>query len=404
MAVPVFTRIRNAWNAFRSQDETAPNLGWGGTYTARSDRPRLRMTTERSILGSIYTRMSVDISDVEIRHIKLDAKGRYLDDVDSKLNMCLQLEPNLDQGPRAFRQEIATTLFDKGCVAMVPVDTTVNPAAVDDFDVLTVRPGVITEWHPQHVKVEAYNEATGLREIITLEKRHLPIIENPLYGIMNEPNSTLQRLIRKLALLDNVDETSAGRLDMIIQLPYAIKSEARKKQAEDRRSEIEMQLKGSQFGIAYTDGAEKVTQLNRPADNQLLKQVEYLTTLLYTQLGLTEEIMNGTADEKTMLNYISRSVEPVLDAIIEAMQRSFLGVAKTNDGQRIRYFRNLFKLVTIADMAEFADKFSRNEILSPNEIRGIIGFAPSNDPKANELNNSNMPQNTDGVQPVIPLS
>ncbi len=315
-----------------------------------------------------------------------------MENADSHLNDCLLYEPNLDQGPRAFRQDIITTLFDKGVAAIVPVDHVMDQDG-GAIDVYSLRVGEITAWYPRHVKVSLYNEATGVRQEVTLEKRLVAIVENPLYAVMNEPNSTLQRLIRKLHLLDAVDEqSSSGKLDLIIQLPYVIKSEARKQQAEQRRQDIEFQLKGSQYGIAYTDGTEKITQLNRPTENNLMKQVEYLTTLLYSQLGITEEVMNGTADEKAMINYFNRTIEPLLDAIIEAMQRTFLGMKTVKKGQRIKYFRDPFKLVPLSVIAEIADKFSRNEILSSNEIRGFMGLTPSKDPKADQLINSNMPQ------------
>jgi hypothetical protein len=393
--MPILDRVKRMWNAFRSEEQADPFVAYNvGAYSSvRPDRARLRFTNERSIISSIYTRLSVDVAALEIRHIELDDQNRYSEDVDSKLNECLLFEPNLDQGPRAFRQDIAMTLFDKGSAAIVPVDTVEDPNTNMVFDIATLRVGDITAWYPRHVRVNVYNVATGLRQEITLEKRFVAIVENPLYSVMNEPNSTLQRLIRKLNLLDAVDEaTGSGKLDLIIQLPYVIKSEARKAQAEQRRQDIEFQLKGSQYGIAYTDGTEKITQLNRPAENNLLKQIEYLTTMLYGQLGLTEEIMNGTADEKAMLNYFNRTIEPLISAIIEAMQRAFLGRIGTNNKERIKYFQNPFKLVPVNDLAEIADKFTRNEILTANEIRGFMGLPPSKDPKADKLINSNMPQ------------
>lgn len=403
MPIPIFARVRQAWNAFRNisvqepgSSDVAPSYG---PSTSAPSRPRLRYYNDRSIISSIYTRISIDVAGMVIRHIKLDDDDRYTANVDSGLNQCLTFEPNIDQGPRAFRQDIVMTLFDKGCAAIVPVDTEVSPTNNAEFEILSLRVGDIVAWYPKHIRVNLYNEATGMREEIVLEKRYVAIVENPLYPVMNEPNSTLQRLIRKLTLLDAVDEaSSSGKLDLIIQLPYVIKSEARKLQAEKRREDIEFQLKGSQYGIAYTDGTEKITQLNRPAENNLLKQVEYLTTMLFAQLGLTEEVMNGTADEKTMLNYYNRTVEPILDAIIEAEQRAFLGIIGIDKKERMRYFRDPFKLVPVAQLAEIADKFSRNEILSPNEIRGFIGLVPSKDPKADKLINSNMPQQTQPQQ------
>jgi hypothetical protein len=332
---------------------------------------------------------------VVIKHVKVDDQKRYVDDMDTAFNDCLTIEPNLDQGPRAFRQDIAMTLFDKGVAAIVPVDTSVNPNTNEFFDIYSMRVGEITAWFPRHVRVSVYNdqENKGLREEVVLRKDSIAIVENPLFSVMNEPNSTLQRLIRKLGLLDAVDEQSgSGKLDIIIQLPYVIKSEARRQQAEARREDIEFQLRGSKYGIAYTDGTEKITQLNRPAENNLLKQVEYLINLLYTQLGLTPEVMNGTADEAATLNYFGRTIEPIIDAIVEAMQRSFLKVNGVKRNERIKYFRDAFKLVPVSDIAEIADKFTRNEILTSNEIRSFMGIPPSNDPKADKLINSNMPQ------------
>lgn len=393
--MPITSRVKQAWNAFISygQNQNTVSKEVGPSYSSRPDKTKLMFYNDRSLISSIYTRIAIDVAGINIRHIKLDEEGRYYSDIDSPLNQCLTLEPNIDQSPRSFRQDIILTLFDKGVAAVVPVDTTVDPSSESDFDIYSLRVGNIVQWYPKHVKVSLYNEKTGSRQEIILEKRFVSIIENPLYSVMNEPNSTLQRLIRKLYLLDAVDEqSSSGKLDLIIQLPYVIKSEARRDQAEKRREEIEFQLKGSQYGIAYTDGTEKITQLNRPAENNLLKQVEYLTNMLYSQLGLTAEVMNGTADEKAMLNYFNRTVEPLLDAIVEAMQRSFLGLEKTKKSERIRYFRDPFKLVPIADIAEIADKFARNEILTANEIRGLMGIKPASDPKADKLTNSNMPQ------------
>lgn len=391
----ILDRVKKAWSAFRPNTEgelaQAQNVG-PGTST-RPDRPTLRYYNERSIISSIYTRISIDVAGIGIRHVKLDDDGRYAEDMKSPLNTCFTLEPNLDQSPRQFRQDITMTLFDKGIAAIVPVDTSPSPEENSVFDIYTLRVGEIVQWYPRHVRVSVYNEAKGLREEVTLEKRYVGIIENPLYAVMNEPNSTLQRLIRKLHLLDAVDEQSgSGKLDLIIQLPYVIKSEARKQQAEKRREDIEFQLRGSQYGIAYTDGTEKITQLNRPAENNLLNQVTYLTNLLYGQLGITEDIMNGTADEKAMLNYFNRTIEPIIDAVIESMQRAFLGQPGTRRGERVQYFRDPFKLVPVTEIAEIADKFTRNEILTSNEIRGVLGISPAKDPKADKLVNSNMPQ------------
>lgn len=390
----IVERVKSAWNAFNST-ETPEDDVWvpAASYGDMSpSRPRLRIFNDKSIVSAIYNRIGIDVASVVYRHIKLDEQGRYLEDTSSKLNSCFTLEPNLDQGPRAFRQDIAMTLFDKGVAALVPVDTTRNPETNAIFDIYSLRVGEIVKWYPRHVRVSVYNEVKGKREEVTLEKRFVAIVENPLYSVMNEPNSTLQRLIRKLTLLDTIDEqTSSGKLDLIIQLPYVIKSEARKKQAEQRREDIEFQLKGSKYGIAYTDGTEKITQLNRPAENNLLKQIEYLTQMLYGQLGITEDIMNGTADEKTMVNYFNRTIEPIVDAIVEAMQRAFLGLDGTKKSERIMYFTNPFRLLSLSEIAEIADKFTRNEVLSSNELRGYIGIAPSKDPKADELRNSNMP-------------
>lgn len=391
----VLNRLRKAFNTFRTEEQVRSDLSHniGPSYSDRPDRSRLRFFNERSIVSSIYTRIAIDVADIRFRHVEVDDEERYKKNIDSQLDSCLTLEPNIDQGPRSFRQDIVMTLFDRGVAAIVPVDTTHDPMRHEEFDVLTMRVGEITAFYPKHVRVNLYNEATGMREEITLEKRYVAIIENPLYAVMNEPNSTLQRLIRKLQLLDLVDEqSSSGKLDLIIQLPYVIKSEARKQQAEQRKQEIEFQLRGSQYGIAYTDGTEKITQLNRPAENNLLKQVETLTQLLYSQLGITESVMDGTADEKTMLNYNNRTVIPILDAIREAMQRSFVGPMGTRDHKQIMYFRDPFKLVPVEAIAEIADKFTRNEILTSNEFRGVIGFKPSTDPKADQLINSNMPQ------------
>jgi Phage portal protein len=399
--MPVLDRLRNAWNAFRNGVNEWTEIGPSSEayYGSRPpSRQRLNFYSERSIVSSIYTRISVDVSGILIKHIKLDDQNRYLQDVKSSLNDCLTLEANIDQSPRAFRQDVALTLFDKGVAAVVPVDVTRDPQTNEVFDIYTLRVGEIITWYPKHVKLSVYNENKGRREDVTLEKRFVAIIENPLYSVMNEPNSTLQRLIRKLTLLDTVDEQSgSGKLDLIIQLPYVIKSEARKQQAEQRRADIEFQLKGSQYGIAYTDGTEKITQLNRPAENNLLKQVEYLTALLYNQLGLTEEVMNGTASEEAMLLYFSRTIEPLIDAIVESMQRAFLGPPSIRKNERIKYFRDPFKLVPVKEIAEIADKFTRNEILTANEIRQYMGIPPSGDPKADKLVNSNMPQPAEAV-------
>lgn len=392
------SRLQHAWNAFVDretlEDSYIPPRGGEVTYgSVRPDRPRLQISNERSIVSAVYTRLSIDVAAQPIRHVRVDENNRYIEDMNSGLQYCLTQEPNLDQGPRHFLQDAALTLFDKGVIAIVPVDTSISPDLTGSYEIHSLRVGEIVAWYPEHVEVRLYNEKKGKREDVFVSKRNAAIVENPLYAVMNEPNSTLQRLIAKLNMLDQVDSaSSSGKLDLIIQLPYTIKSEARREQAEQRKKDIEFQLKGSQYGIAYTDATEKVTQLNRPAENNLLKQVEYLTQLLYSQLGLTEEVMNGTADEKAMLNYMNRTVEPVLTAITQAMHRSFLTKTARTQGQTIMMFTNPFRLVPINDMAEIADKFTRNEILTSNEIRQILGIKPAADPKADELRNSNMPE------------
>jgi hypothetical protein len=399
----IFARLKHSWNAFTNQDDPLSDLGYVASYGSRPDRTRLRISNERSIISSIYTTLSIDVAQNQIRHVRLDDQDRYIEDIDSGLNNCLTLEANIDQGARALRQDIAMTLFDKGVIAIVPVDTTFNPNISGAFDVKTLRVGEIVGWFPEHVRVSVYNEKLGIRQEIRLEKKFVAIVENPLYSVMNEPNSTLQRLIRKLNLLDGADEASgSGKLDLIIQLPYVIKSEARRQQAEQRRTDIEFQLKGSQYGIAYTDGTEKITQLNRPAENNLLKQIEYLTAMLYGQLGLSEAVMNGTADEAAMLNYMNRTIIPILDSIVESMSRTFLTKTARSQKQAIQYFHDPFKLVPIGQIADIADKFSRNEILSSNELRGIIGFKPAKDKNADKLVNSNMPPPAPPTPPVSP--
>lgn len=388
--------LRHAWNVFSNQDirdKARPYTYEGTSHGARPDRVRFRIPNERSIISSIYTRLSIDVASIEMRHARMDDQNRYVEDIESGLNSCLTLEANIDQAARAFKQDIAMTLCDSGVAAVVPVDTSINPEQTGGFDILTLRVGNIVTWYPRHVRVSLYNEKTAKREEITLQKSAVAIIENPLYAVMNEPNSTLQRLLHKLNLLDAIDEQSAsGKLDLIIQLPYVIKSEARRQQAQQRRADIEFQLKGSQYGIAYTDATEKITQLNRPAENNLLSQVEFLTEMLYGQLGLTEEVMNGTADEKAMLNYWNRTIEPILTAIAESMRRTFLTKTARTQKQTIQFFRDPFRLVPIENIAEIADKFTRNEIMTSNEMRQVVGFKPHPDPKADQLVNSNMPQ------------
>lgn len=395
------TRLQKAWNAFRNnRDPTYQYRDIGAGYYYRPDRPRLSRGNERSIVTSIYNRIAMDCAAVDIKHVRLDENGRFLSEVDSDLNDCLSLEANVDQTGRALIQDIVMSMLDEGCVAIVPTDTDVDPKTTDSYRILTMRTGKILEWYPTDVKVRVYNERKGQKEDIILPKSTVGIVENPLYAVVNEPNSTMQRLIRKLCLLDAVDEqTGSGKLDLIIQLPYIIKTDARRQQAENRRKDIEMQLSGSKYGIAYTDGTERITQLNRPVENNLLKQVEYLTNMAYSQLGITQTILDGTADEKTMLNYNNRTIEPILSAIIDEMKRKFLTKTARTQGQSIEFFRDPFRLVPVNDIAEIADKFTRNEILTSNEIRQIIGMKPSDDPKADQLVNSNISQPESNVEP-----
>lgn len=393
--------FKHAWNAFFNQspvDRTRNSeFGMGIGYSGRPDRVR-NINNERSLVASIYTRIAIDIASIDIRHVRLDENNRFLAEIDSGLNNCLSLEANIDQGASQFKQDIVETLFNEGVAAIVPVDTTLDPTVSSGFDVKTLRVGTVVQWYPKHVRVNLYNEQTGRREEVTLEKRFVAIVQNPLYNVINEPNSTLQRLVRKINILDAIDEQSgSGKLDIIIQLPYVIKSEARKQQAEQRRQDIELQLKGSKYGIAYTDGTEKITQLNRPAENNLLAQIQYLTEMLYSQLGLTKELVDGKADESAMINYHNRTIEPITRAIVEAMRRSFLTKTARSQRQSIVYFRDPFRLVPVSQLAEIADKLTRNEILTSNEFRGIMGFKPSKEPKADQLVNSNMPQAVTGV-------
>jgi hypothetical protein len=388
-------RLMHAWNAFSEKDKehTAPVMRFGNSSGMRPDKRRFNVINDKSILTTLYTRIAIDVASITMKHVRLDQNERYSETMNTGLNECLTLQANLDQGARAFKQDMAETLFDKGVMAIVPVDTTLDPSQSAGYDIKTLRVGEIVQWFPKHVRVLVYNENRGEREEITLPKNFVAIVENPLYNVMNEPNSTLQRLRRKLSLLDFIDEQAgSGKLDLIIQLPYVIKSEARKQQANQRRTDIEEQLKNGKYGIAYTDGTEKITQLNRPAENNMLKQIELLTTQLYSELGLTPEVFNGSANEQTMLNYHNRTIEPILTAITEAMKRTFLTKTARSQKQSIEFFRDPFKLVAVSSIADIADKFTRNEILSSNEIRGIIGFKPSSDPKAEELRNSNMPQ------------
>lgn len=391
----IFDVLRHSWDVFRNREPTYYNIGSSSTY--RPDRIRTFIRNEQSIVTSIYTRIALDVASINIRHCRVDENSRFKEYVNSGLDNCLNLEANIDQTGRAFKQDIVESMFDEGVVAIVPVDTTMNPTKTGSYDIQTMRTGKILEWYPEHVKVQLYNQKTGHREELILPKRIVGIIENPMYSIINEPNSTMQRLIRKLTLLDRVDETtSSGKLDMIIQLPYVIKSESRRKEAEKRKKDIEEQLKGP-YGIAYVDGTEKIIQLNRPVENNLMKQVEYLRNELYSQLGITQEVLNGTADEQTMLNYNSRTIEPIVSAITDEMTRKFLTKTARSQSQTIMFFRDPLRLVPVNNIAEIADKFTRNEILTSNEIRGVIGFKPSDDPKADKLINSNLNQ-PDGEQ------
>ena len=396
----IFDRIQHAWNAFMNKDPTYNYQGVGMGYSYRPDRPRLTRGNERSIINSIFNKIALDVASIDIVHCKLDENNRYIETIDSGLNNCLTLEANIDQTGRAFMQDVVMSMLDEGSVAIVPVDTTINPKDTNSYDIVSMRTGKILAWYPEHVRVQLYNEKTGKKEELILPKKTVGIIENPLYTVINEQNSTMQRLKRKLALLDMVDEqNSSGKLDLIIQLPYVVKSDARRQQAEKRRKDIEMQLVGSKYGIAYTDGTERITQLNRPIDNNLFTQVESLTSMLYSQLGITQSVLDGTADEKTMLNYYNRSIAPFVDAIVDELKRKFLSKTARTRRQSIQAFRDPFKLVPVNELAEIADKFTRNEILSSNEIRQIIGRKPSKDPKADQLVNSNISQPNQG-QPM----
>lgn len=392
MSLNLSTRLVHAWNAFTSRDPTQYIITGPG-YSSRPDRPRLSRGNEKSIATSIFNRIALDVSSVSIKHCRLDKNGRYVEDIDSGLNNCLTLEANKDQTGRAFIQDAVLSMLDEGCVALVPVETTIDPKNSNSYQIDSMRTGKITEWYPDMVRVRLYNDRTGEKEEILLPKSQVAIIENPLYAVVNEYNSTMQRLIRKLSLLDVTDEqTASGKLDLIIQLPYVIKTETRREQAERRRKDIIEQLAGSQYGIAYIDGTEKITQLNRSLENNLLKQVEYLTNMVYSQLGITQSVLDGTADEKTMLNYTNRTVEPIISAIVDELKRKFLTKTARSQLQSIVYFRDPFRLVPVNDIAEIADKFTRNEIMTSNEIRQIVGMQPSKDPKADELVNSNISQ------------
>lgn len=402
MELTLTTRFKKAWNAFiNNRDPTNiqyQNVGMG--YTHRPDRVRFSRGNERSIVTSVYNKIAVDVASVAIRHCRIDKDGRYIEDMRSGLNECLTLEANIDQDGRSFIQDVVMSMFDEGAVAIVPVDTSFDPTKSNSYDVLSMRTGKILEWYPAHVKVQVYNDRTGRKEDIVLPKRSVAIIQNPFYAVINEPNSTMQRLIRKLNILDAIDEQSgSGKLDLIIQLPYVIKSEARQQQAEKRRKDIEDQLKGP-YGIAYTDGTEKITQLNRPVENNLMKQIEYLTNQLYSQIGMTPSVLDGTADERAMLNYNNRTIEPILAAIVNAIKRTFLSKTARTQGQTILFFREPFKLMPVGELAETSDKLTRNEILTSNEVRQLIGFKPSDDPKADQLVNSNIAQPDSNVPSI----
>ena len=396
-----FQQLQHGWNAFRNRDPTPNYQNVGMSYSYRPDRPRFTRGNERSIITSVFNRIALDAAAIDIKHCRLDENNRFVSVVNSGLNNCLSLEANADQTARAFIQDIVMSMLDEGAVAIVPVDTSLDPKITNSYDILTMRTGKILQWYPAHVRLQVYNERTGNKEEIMVPKSTVAIVENPLYAVINEPSSTMQRLARKLAILDSIDEQNgSGKLDLIIQLPYVIKTEARRQQAELRRKDIETQLSGSKYGIAYTDGTERITQLNRPVENNLMSQIEYLTNMLYSQLGMTQDILNGTANEQTMLNYYSRTIEPIISAIVDEMKRKFLTKTARSQMQSIIYFRDPFKLVPVNSIAEIADKFTRNEILTSNEIRQIIGMKPHPDPKADQLINSNIAQPNNGRVPV----
>ena len=397
------SRLKHAWNAFTNKDPTPYYSSYsGGSSSFRPDRPRLHGGNERSIVTSVYNRIAMDAAAVSIRHIRTDDNNQFLETINSGLNTCFNLEANIDQTGRLFLQDAVMSMLDEGCVALVPIDTTMNPLLTNSYDIQTMRTAKILQWTPTHIQVRVYNDKTGLKEDVYVAKSTVAIIENPLYAVINEPNSTMQRLIRKLNLLDSIDEQSSyGKLDLIMQLPYVIKTEARQQQAEKRMKDIEQQLSGSKYGIAYTDGTEKITQLNRPIGNNLMGQIEYLTSMLYSQLGITQSILDGTADERTMLNYHNRTIEPIVSSITDESKRKFLTKTARSQNQSITFFRDPFKLVPVNDLSEIADKFTRNEILSSNEVRQIIGMKPSADPKADELRNKNLttPVDPNAVNP-----
>ena len=391
MAESIFTRVKRGWNAFMNKDPTTRRNMFDYGASLRPDRMRFTRGNERSIVTAVFNRIAIDVAQIDIRHCKLDDDERFLEVIKSDMNSCFELEANIDQTGRAFIQDVVLSMFDEGCIAIVPVDTTDNPNETGSYDIQSMRTGGIVEWFPQRVKVRVYNERTGKKEEVFINKRACAIIENPLFAVMNEPNSTLQRLIRKLNLLDVIDEkNSSGKLDMIIQLPYIIKTEARRAQAEQRRNDIEKQLSSTKYGIAYTDGTEKIVQLNRPIENNLMSQIEFLTSMLYSQLGISKEILDGTASEQQLLNYTNRSIEPVISAIVDELKRKFLTKTARTQHQSIEYFKDPFKLVPVSQIAEIADKMTRNEIMTSNEIRQIIGMKPADDPEADELRNKNL--------------
>lgn len=390
MEIAFGSRLKHAWNAFLGNETFGFRYPLGPSSSYRPDRPIFSRGNERSIITSVYNRIALDASSIAIQHARLDEDGRFTEVIDSSLNSCLSLEANLDQTGRAFIQDVVMSMLDEGCVAIVPTDTDIDPEN-GSYKIEKLRVGKVLEWYPQHVKLRVYNEQRGEKQDIILPKSTVALVENPFFAIMNEPNSTMQRLIRKLNLLDLVDEqSSSGKLDLIIQLPYIIKTDARRDQAEKRRRDIEEQLSGSKYGIAYTDGTERITQLNRSVGNNLMSQIEYLTSMLYSQLGISQRVLDGTANEETMLNYYDRTIEPMLSAFVDEFRRKFLTQTARSQLQTISYFRDPFKLVPVNQLAEIADKFTRNEIVTSNEIRQIIGMKPSDDPKADELRNSNL--------------
>ncbi len=402
MELNIGSRLKKAWNAFTNRDPTGGYKSVGPGYSLSPSRPRLSRGNEKSIVNAVLTRIAMDAAAIDIKHCRLDKNGRYLEDVDSPLNDCFNLSANIDQTGRAFKLDVYLSLLDEGCIALVPIDTTDNPDDTNSYDINSMRVCRILDWYPRHVRVLAYNDRTGEKEELVMPKSQVAIIENPAYSVMNEPNSTMQRLKKKLSLLDATDEQSAsGKLDLIIQLPYAVKGELRRQQAEERRKDIEDQLMNGKYGIAWTDGTEKITQLNRSVENNLMKQIEYLTNLFYSQLGVTQSVMDGTADEKTMLNYNNRTIEPLVAAVVDEVKRKFLTKTARTKGQSISYFTDPFKLVPVDNIAEIADKFTRNEIMTSNEIRQIIGMKPSDDPKADQLINSNISQPNQGEELVV---